>query len=118
MAQSQEGNSAGPGGDEEALVVATRVGSLQQADVIRAALAGEGIPAIVADEGASNVLSYMGPAIHPYLAHPGLRGPAAQRACLQGDTRYDSSASGWLSPARSQTGERHSWNTVSSAAAT
>lgn len=66
MAQAQEGNSAGPGGDESALVVATRVGSLQQADVIRAALAGEGIPAIIADEGASNVLSYMGPAIHPW----------------------------------------------------
>ena len=52
--------------DPSALVVATRVGTLQQADVIRAVLGGEGIPVVIADEGASNVLAHMGPAIHPW----------------------------------------------------
>lgn len=47
------------------MVVFTAVGTLQEADVLRVALAAAGIEAIIVDENISSTLSHMGPAIHP-----------------------------------------------------
>ena len=47
-------------------MVAARAGTLGQADVICAALAGAGIPVFIQDEIASNFLAHLGLAIHPW----------------------------------------------------
>jgi len=48
------------------MVVFTAVGTLQEADVLRAALSMAGIEAIIVDEHISTTLNYMGPAVHPW----------------------------------------------------